>query len=762
LGYADRHRSEEDRKLVEAAEQAVSDSWKLGRTVALPPPPHGCQWNLPSTAGNSEEAEKAVVLTASFDRQVGWNFTIAGLAVEAFDARPVISPCLLDPRSNDLARSLSEKHRELIDVALYNSDGATPKIILESMKMLNVIAVNSRSNADGISEGHVYDWLPIARNATHVSSAIWRDTILAIKTREGNDVTLGPVSSDGICRRDMTEGSLLRVFHVLESLYPTSLIKTGAIKWTVRTRGAAYLDMISSLERLCRIVQPGRAIELLSAAEDCRITELFGERPRRAASSPKLAQDVVQSGTDVDDKSSTAQDDITDHEEHEAGLREDDEVDFEGDALYDEASMETDDESLDKLPLPCVLTKLWSHQEASVAKVLEGIANGRRGHADASAVGAGKTLTALATIVKVQQYMDKIKEKRCGALVMVPSIALVKEWLLQIAEHTVGFHVVEQREDGRLHSLTYGKSTPPPPIDGNTIVISTLDRVREHPFARQSAWDFVVIDECLAVQNGNAKRCPSAWRQIEVSSMGVLMLSATFFRSRYSDLFYMIRMLRTPFPRTMEWLSATIHEHIVCQIPETDRSWKMEGRPVPLPAQDLILYRRIVETFKRKQLNSGKGQDPRRLFADLEGFVRKSYEGREGSSSYARTSVMAEAVMSACDDLIKEGRRPLIFADTAAEAEHILSFLQANRRNARLWSAVANGAKFDIIVAVKTVEGSGINMQRHADSIVCRPTPGDHLEQMKGRVDRPGQKSKELKLVVLMAEHTFEEAKYAK
>jgi hypothetical protein len=123
---------------------------------------------------------------------------------------------------------------------------------------------------------------------------------------------------------------------------------------------------------------------------------------------------------------------------------------------------------------------------------------------------------------------------------------------------------------------------------------------------------------------------------------------------------------------------------------------------------------------------------------------------------------MAEAVMSACDDLIKEGRRPLIFADTAAEAEHILSFLQANRRNARLWSAVANGAKFDIIVAVKTVEGSGINMQRHADSIVCRPTPGDHLEQMKGRVDRPGQKSKELKLVVLMAEHTFEEAKYAK
>ena len=61
---------------------------------------------------------------------------------------------------------------------------------------------------------------------------------------------------------------------------------------------------------------------------------------------------------------------------------------------------------------------------------------------------------------------------------MLPTKALVKEWLLQIAAHTSGFQVIEQREDGQLFSLTYGKSIPPPPIDGNTIVISSLDRVR--------------------------------------------------------------------------------------------------------------------------------------------------------------------------------------------------------------------------------------------------------------------------------------------
>merc|ERR1719231_1177873 len=103
-----------------------------------------------------------------------------------------------------------------------------------------------------------------------------------------------------------------------------------------------------------------------------------------------------------------------------------------------------------------------------------------------------------------------------------------------------------------------------------------------------------------------------------------------------------------------------------------------------------------------------------------------------------------------------------------------MSMLRANSLKARTWSEVAaeqvatagrsRGAAANhggVLVAVKTVEGSGINMQHHADAIVCRPTPGDLLEQMKGRVDRPGQSAKELKLIVLMAEHTLEEARFA-
>jgi hypothetical protein len=51
------------------------------------------------------------------------------------------------------------------------------------------------------------------------------------------------------------------------------------------------------------------------------------------------------------------------------------------------------------LTLPEVRTKLWSHQRDASGRVLTGLAEGKRGFADASAVGAGKTLTALVATV---------------------------------------------------------------------------------------------------------------------------------------------------------------------------------------------------------------------------------------------------------------------------------------------------------------------------------------------------------------------------
>lgn len=77
--------------------------------------------------------------------------------------------------------------------------------------------------------------------------------------------------------------------------------------------------------------------------------------------------------------------------------------------------------------------------------------------------------------------------------------------------------------------------------------------------------------------------------------------------------------------------------------------------------------------------------------------------------------------------------------------------------HSRRWGEAGSGP----IVVNRFTHSQGINMQAEGDAIICRPTPGDLLEQMKGRIDRPGQREKKLILVVLMAQHTIEEAQAA-
>lgn len=199
-------------------------------------------------------------------------------------------------------------------------------------------------------------------------------------------------------------------------------------------------------------------------------------------------------------------------------------------------------------------------------------------------------------------------------------------------------------------------------------------------------------------------------------------------------------------------------------MPETDRSWEMRCERVPLKPQHLKEYRQRIQKYKRQQLNdSGRAFNFGGMWKELETFLRHRYEGRQADGSFSESSVMAAACADVCKKLIKEGRRPLVFADTSDEADHFLGVLRANGLYARSWSEVSSESrtKQGVIIAVKRIHGQGINMQGHADCVVCRPTPGDYLEQMKGRIDRPGQSTKELKLVVLVAEHTIEEAKFA-
>ncbi|CAB9501710.1 DNA-3-methyladenine glycosylase [Seminavis robusta] len=832
LGYVQRTRSKEEARLMEAAELEVAKYWKGGLTMPLPLPALGVQWELGRNKSEGaknedwEEAEKSVTRTAEFvDNGSGkktWRFTIAGVEVEPFDARPVVSPCALDlddPSIKPVPIEPGSGRARLLRVAFYVEGAAsveesqTPshaEALLESMSALHDLACAYRlSSPDRPCEGLIYDWLPLTA-LSPVPSRTWRDVLLAIRTREQDHVVLGRgIRPDGSgAPGDMTEGVVLRLFHALESLYPTVLKKFGAFKFSIRPRGAAFYHLLACLELLGRgeaksqqnvtsaECSPG-LLEADNSGKGLAKSDVPGKnRSGSNGQSPKEAESATPSRKrrkrGIDSAVSSRSPQPTKRPKRAAAAsamkktsnlfagdhgrktgREKKPTTREADSDCSDHSV-CDEDLLPKeyLPVPKVTTELWLHQEASVSKVVQGVQEGKRGHADASAVGAGKTLTALATIARLAQWIEDSGGSRHGVLVMLPTKALIKEWLLEIATHTAGFHVVEQREDGTLFSMTYGKKNPP--IDGNSLIISTLDRVCRNPFLRQSAWDFVVIDECLSVQNASAKRAPSAWRQIEVSMCGVLMLSATFFRSKYDSLFYMIRMLRSPLPRTMEWLPATIHEHIVCQIPETDRTWTMEAEMVKLPPEVLRLYRTKVDTYGRLQLNDPGKVDGRKLWTSLGSFLRTHYEGRDGAR-YGRKSIMGDAIIKVANKLLRKKRRPLVFADTEPEATHLVTVMTKARIPAQMWKDVAaerianssrgkNDAKKNengVIVAVKSIEGQGINMQHHADCIICRPTEGDLLEQMKGRVDRPGQTEKQLLLVVIVAEHTIEEAKFA-
>ncbi len=150
--------------------------------------------------------------------------------------------------------------------------------------------------------------------------------------------------------------------------------------------------------------------------------------------------------------------------------------------------------------------------------------NNYHGFGDASDVGAGKTLTSLEIAAKL------IKENNItysGILVLLPGTRLVDTWKNELDKHTIGFDIIYQDTTSSIG-----------PINRNTILITTMGRMRDHPINHK--WLLVIIDECLTVQNKNALWTESAWKQ-SLMSKYLLMMSATFFRTRFDKLYYMFK-----------------------------------------------------------------------------------------------------------------------------------------------------------------------------------------------------------------------------
>jgi len=387
--------------------------------------------------------------------------------------------------------------------------------------------------------------------------------------------------------------------------------------------------------------------------------------------------------------------------------------------------VKSEEKIVGKLPKVQLITTLWEHQQRASDRILHGMTVlGVRGYANASGVGAGKSLASLSVIVGTYNYnMKTNNSSSSGFLILVPTTYLYKTWVEEITKHTKGFEIIIQNANGSFSN--YPESDVPIIIKHNTILVSTLGRTREHPHS--NSWVLVIIDEALSIQNKSSKHTEEALKQIVTSQYGCILLSATFFRSRFDKLFYMLKMLNTGLPENKSYLDTILLESIVSDIPLKTRNWTSTQHPFYLTKELQKEYDQIL----KQNLSSEK------LFSKLQSYLFNNFD-----------------YVSAFADLIKKseknGHRCLIYAKSREEAD----LLAENIKNVSRFPDISGTH-----LSISTTEGTyGLNNLIYLDTIISRPPSPDILPQQKGRLDRPGQKNDELFIKFLYVKNSVDDA----
>lgn len=367
-------------------------------------------------------------------------------------------------------------------------------------------------------------------------------------------------------------------------------------------------------------------------------------------------------------------------------------------------------------------TKLWTHQEQTASFIIGNILEGKRGFGDASNVGAGKTLSALATVVGLFQNKNFKVHSSNNILVLLPTEKLYKTWADEITKHFDGLNWLTQNPDGSLKG-TCSSSTL-------NIYITTMGRNREHPLKLN--WAFVIIDECLTVQNKEALQTMEAWKQVINSQYGVLLLSATFFRTRFDKLLYMLKMLNTGLPETKDYLDTILYDSIKVNLPETKRNW------------DESIYKKQLGT----QFYSGYNIINQMDIPNELKYIKLS--------QYIRDSVNYIGIF-----------RDYIGQLSKSDGKTKLLIYATSKKEAELLSGIDGVGLYPDItkthVVVSYANGTyGLNDLVGFNHILSRPPEPDKLPQMKGRLDRPGQVANDLSISYIIIANTIEEAHYSR
>jgi hypothetical protein len=379
-----------------------------------------------------------------------------------------------------------------------------------------------------------------------------------------------------------------------------------------------------------------------------------------------------------------------------------------------------------------IKTKLWKHQSDIKNSIISGIEKwGQKGWGDASNVGSGKTLTGLSVIEGIEKLSVEYNNIS-NYLILTPNTNLYNVWIDEIKTHcdTNKINCWIQGSSGQWNLQIFGENESKNECDMKKInlCISTMGRNRDCPI--KSDIKFVIIDECLTVQNNTSKWTMKAFEQVVRSKYGVLMLSATFFRTRFDKLFFMLKMFQLQIPAKPEYLDTILNIAIGANIRINKTKWIETANKIKMDDEFYSSY------------SKHKKKDKKESYLELKKFmfVNVNWEN---------------LIVEKTNQLVKQERKVLVFVESEAQIEKLNILLEKSNIKDQ-WSFYPDISN-DICVISKHKGTYGINNLVKYDTILMKPPEPDKLPQIKGRLDRPGQIKKKLYLEYLVIADTIDE-----
>jgi hypothetical protein len=214
------------------------------------------------------------------------------------------------------------------------------------------------------------------------------------------------------------------------------------------------------------------------------------------------------------------------------------------------------------------------------------------------------------------------------------------------------------------------------------------------------------------------------------------MLSATFFRSRFDKMTYMLNMLNDTLPKKNEYLDTILSESIICNLNQNERKWITNITHYELPNEKKTKYLSILSL--KNEIGFEK------TFNELSSFIYNEIDYIE---------LFKKCVISIMSK--RPTAKILIYASSKEEATKIALQIPDVHR----FSLKNINSNFKRHIVVSYAEGTfGLNNLTDYNTILTRPPEPDKLPQMKGRLDRPNQKSEILYLEYILLKDTIEEA----